>query len=209
MTGRILKLEKEILGIGTGISRKCLCFEESLQRLSSNGYDRHLRPNEAFELIIAHLKGKIVNPELDSAVEDMLNSGCSEWLSMAFERRGDTLICYTDPKNIMYGKDCYVVGENLFLKFSNEEKFSIRGLPELRWVDLGEFSDRMVRHLYSVKFSELPKQMQEARVYLPPDETIWPVARHHSRHHPSGKFELGIFQSLAASRGLKMAEPKY
>jgi len=209
MPKRILRLEKEISEVETDISRKYLRFEESLKRLASQGYDHHIRPDEAFALAIAHLRKKLTNPDLDNAVEDMLTSGCSEWLSMAFERRGDTLICYTDPQNIMYGKDCYVVGDGLFLKYKHKEEFSIRGLSDgLSWVELGKFSDKLVKHLYSAKFSELPKQMQEASIYLPEDGMLWPVARHHSRRYPSEMFDIGIFQSLAASRGIKMVHPE-
>src|SRR3989339_2225151 len=77
-----------------------ITFDASLQRLKQAGYSRHPRPAEAFGLIIAHLEKKLPK-DLDDIAKDMLSSK-GEWLSLAMKRKGDTLICYLDPENLVW-----------------------------------------------------------------------------------------------------------
>src|SRR3989339_1513287 len=77
-----------------------ITFDASLQRLKQAGYSRHPRTAEVFSLIIAHFEKKLPK-NLDDIAKDIL-SGIGEWLSLAIERKGDTLVCYLDPENLVW-----------------------------------------------------------------------------------------------------------
>ena len=79
-----------------GLDHKALVsYDISLERLKMAGYERHASPAEAFSLLIDNLEGKLKG-KYKAVAEDMLDDS-GEWMSMAVERKGNTLICYLHP----------------------------------------------------------------------------------------------------------------
>ena len=193
---------------------KKLTYDESLARLQAAGYQRHPRPNEIFCLLIDFLEGKFENkPELKHLGTDVFwNNG---WTSMAMERKGKSLICYTDPKNLKWDGFKYIV-DGKELEFIGPDRFTrtfdVSKVPSETWIDLklffdaGRLDEDLVMFLYCNKRpDELPKSMRERpmRFYLPAPGSIQPVsivnyldiiAGGHPRY-PFGK---------TASRGLRI-----
>lgn len=157
--------------------KQLLTYDQSLARLKTAGFQRHLRPAEAFGLLADGLEGKL-SKELQAVSQDMLSS-YGEWLSLAVERKKDALVCYLDPQGLEWNGSVYVKKSD----FASAEKqeFSIVGIPSQSWTDIARFYDTVVRFLYGRSFKELPQEMQtgnrRAQAYLPPDGTVWPVGR--------------------------------
>ena len=159
-------------------TKQCFYFNDSLSDLKRRGFERHARPQEAFGLVIDGLEGKLTgNPK---AIHDDMLASCSEWLSLAFERKGNVLICYLDPEGLAWDKDSKkYVGS---VRFSEKRDFDITGKPSQYWVDLKDFNEDFVRFLYGRSFNELPQEMKKgnktAQACLPPDGVVWPIGRH-------------------------------
>ncbi|MBI4016820.1 MAG: hypothetical protein HY363_03955, partial [Candidatus Aenigmarchaeota archaeon] len=159
------------------VDKSLMSYDASLANLRSEGFARHARPQEAFGLLADGLEGKL-SGALKVVYDDML-AGYGEWLSLAFEREGDRLVCYLDPEGLVWGDGRYVKDSNF--KFAEKKVFDVSGKSSNQWIGLGEFGDDFVRFLYGRSFSDLPVQMREgyqrARVYLPSDKIAWPVGR--------------------------------
>src|SRR3989339_1261841 len=159
---------------------KYITFDASLQRLKQAGYSRHPRPAEAFGLIAAHLEKKLPK-NLDDIAKDMLSSKC-EWLSFAMERKGDTLICYLDPENLICNAGSgryYVSGGKL--RYSEKKEFNIKGKKSDEWICVDQFSPELIKYCYGREFSQLPQGMRtgnyKVHLVLPSDSQLWPASR--------------------------------
>ena len=157
-----------------GAEKELPTYDASLARLRQEKYERHASPSEAFSLIEDNLEGKL-SGALKAVADDMLSS-YGEWLSMAFERKGDLLIAYLHPEGIVWDGSKYVK-QNTF-KSDSEQRFNIAGKKSNEWISLQEFSDDFSLLAYSRKFADLPQVMREgnaniskAHVYLPKDGT--------------------------------------
>ena len=169
-------LEFEPLAPRKGKEKTLPTFDSSLARLRQEKYERHASPSEAFSLICDGLEGKLQGT-LKSVYDDMMSS-YGEWLSMAFERKGDLLIAYLHPEGIVWDGKTYVK-QNTF-KCDSKQNFNIAGKKSNEWVSLQEFGDDFSLLVYSRKFADLPQVMREgnnqfnkAHVYLPADGTAW------------------------------------
>src|SRR3989339_344139 len=178
-----------------------ISFDASLQRLKQAGYSRHPRPAEAFGLIIAHLEKKLPK-NLDDIAKDML-SGKGEWVSLAMERKGDTLVCYLDPENLIWnaGSSRYDVSGGK-LRYSEKKEFNIKGKNSVEWICADQFSPEFIKYCYGREFKQLPQEMRtgnyKVHLYLPSEGKLWPAAR--------GYDNLWYFLScynVRASRGVR------
>ena len=157
-----------------------LHFNDSLDFLRKHGCERHFRPWEYFGSIIDHLECNLKEGHEKLAKEMLKCEWGGVWLSMAFERRDDKLICYMDPENI----GNITTGVNSLSKehmgYSAREEFDIN--PSFRsdgWTYLENFNDDFVEYFFTRKFKDLPKFMREgrkeAKVWIPPQGVVWPV----------------------------------
>lgn len=185
--------------------KKLFYFNDSLDRIKKANYERHARSQEVFGLVIDGLEGKLANTPLQGVYGDMFKS-YSEFMSLAWECKGNMLIAYLDPEGLVWNAktDCYV---KKGFKFTEQEEFNIVGKDSDQWIDLKEFDDEFVEWHYTRKFSELPKKMQKgdkrAQVYLPLDGSIWPVGR---GSYGDG-FDIFSYFSSRASRGVRKNFP--
>lgn len=177
--------------------KKIYSYNESLERLRKYGYERHLRPNEAFKIII----DAIEHPESNykGVYKDMASS-FGEWLSLAIEKEKDFLICYLDPEFIKLEDNNYNATN---ISFTDKIKFYIGdGIPSSDWVSLREFPKDFTTFLLSKTFLDLPDKMKvgenEIRVYLP-ENGIWPMAY----RHLDLAYNVIECSKLGASRGLR------
>ena len=179
-------------------------FQDSLVRLRENGFERHARPREVFELIAAGLEGRLSRTK-KNVYDDMLN-GNGEWLSLAFEKNDDVLICYLDPEGLIWnGKDDKYFKDNF--RFAEKKEFNIAEKPSQKWIELKIFSDDFVQYIYGRDFKDLPMEMREgknrAKIWLPYKNAIaWPVGRGDS--HNVG----GYGYVSRASRGVCLLQKK-
>ena len=185
--------------------KKCdeyISFDASLQRLKQAGYSRHPRPAEAFGLIAAHLDKKLPK-NLDDIAKDMLSGKC-EWLSLAMERKGDTLICYLDPENLICnaGSGRYDVSGGK-LRYSEKKEFNIKGMKSDEWICADQFSPELIRYCYGRELSQLPQEMKTgdygAHLYLPSDGQLRPAAR---GRYPLRYYFLS-YDDIWGSRGVR------
>ena len=167
-------LEFEPLAPRNGKEKELPTYDASLARLRQEKYERHASPSEAFSLIEDNLEGKL-SGALKAVADDMMSS-YGEWLSMAFERKGDLLIAYLHPEGIVWDGSKYVK-QNTF-KSDSEQRFNIAGKKSNEWIPLQEFGDDFSLLVYSRKFADLPQVMREgnaniskAHVALPVDGT--------------------------------------
>ena len=152
-------------------------FNDSLSSLRSRNFTRHLRPDEAFRILIDALENP--NSKYKSIKEDML-SNYGEWLSLAFLRKGDALHCYLDPENLVWSGSIYVL-QNPPLRHSGESTFDIKGIKSQERVDLKEFPAELVKLLYSRSFNQLPDIMKSgdkrSQLWIPKEDEIRPCGR--------------------------------
>ena len=197
-------LEFEVQASRNRSDKILYAFDESLERLQSAGFERHPRPSEAFTLLADGIEGKL-SGGLQKVSEDMLNN-YGEWLSLAFERNNDVLICYLDPKGLVWNTKSSEYVKDGF-KFAEKKEFNIAGKPSQQWIELAEFSDNLVRFLYGRSFKDLPQDMREgdkkAQLYLPSDGVVWPVARDGFN---DGYGVGGGNCNVGASRGVRPAQ---
>lgn len=138
---------------------------------------RHARPKEVFSLLINGIEGKLLDGY--AAVYEDMQTTESEFLSLAWERQGNSLTAYLDPKGLRFSKGlCYKTNK---FGFTEKKKFDGEGM-ELRYIPLDNFSDDFIVYHYSRQFRHLPAKMcigdDKAKVLLPPDDGhIWPVIR--------------------------------
>ena len=164
-------------------------YDDSLERLRKAGYERHPRPAEIFNLILAHLNEKIHNLVLNDLVKDMLESH-SNWLSMAFERKDNTLVCYVDPENLVWDENDHKYVVDGKLKFSDKKEFYIGPIDMItttatssKGLVISYFSDELVSFLYTTTFDKLHIPLLGSTIYAPciilPSEQgeICPVSR--------------------------------
>ena len=147
------------------------------------------------------MEGKL-SEKLKAVADDMI-SGYGEWLSMAFERKGDLLIAYLHPEGIVWDESKYVK-QNTF-KYDSKQNFNIAGKKSFVWIPLQEMGDDFSLLVYSRKFADLPQliregnsQVNKAHVFLPTDGETCPVGRN---GYEQGLYIGGVYN--AASRGVK------
>ena len=183
-----------------GADKRLLTYDASLARLRKGGFARHARPVEAFGLLIDNLENKL-SGALKDVADDMLKS-YGEWLSAAFERKGNNLTVYIDPENIKWNGTIYEW--NGKPQSSSEHSFNIAGIPSNTLVDMKRFSEEFVKLFYGKKANELPEVMKtggkRAQAYL--REGLWPVGRGNFYY----VYIVGIVDR--ASRGVAQAQKK-
>ena len=183
-------------------------FDESLEALKAIGYERHLRPVEAFSLLERNLEGKLSEEEQEIAEDMMIDPYYwGEWLSLAWERKGNVLVAYLDPVGLVWDQKKWSYVKQDF-SCSEKKQFDITGKAYCRNIDLQKFSDDFVEWHYGRKFSELTKEMREgersAQVYLPAAGVIWPVGRCINLYSSSRSSSSSIsIHFEGASRGVK------
>jgi len=160
-----------------GSGKQLFTYDQSLARLREAGYERHLRPAEAFGLLVGSFE-MTLNGLTRTVAEDMLSS-YGEWLSLAMERKGYTLVCHFDPQGLEWNGSTYV--KTADWKSTEQREFSIAGKPSQKWIDLNQFDDNLVVALYGNSWKDLPQEMKtgyrRAQMYLPSEGVLWPVAR--------------------------------
>ncbi len=179
ITDKALLPYKALLSLQS-LSKSSLFFDVSLARLQKTGFERHPRPQETFGLMIDDLEGKLTGRLKD--VSDNMFKSYGEWLSLAFERKGDVLVAYVDPKNLFWDKNVskYVV-QGRQVDCAGKETFDIRGKQSKKIIELEAFEDKFITFLYNRSFNQLPKEAREgvsrAQVYLPSEGVVCPVGR--------------------------------
>lgn len=160
-----------------GAKDQCLYFfDEGLVSLKEKGYERYPYPWEIFKLIIEYFENKIPNIHRRIEIEEALD--CGEWFSMAFERKKNKLICYLDPENIRWDNNTGGYVTDFVLNYNDKKEFNVDNIPSEQWVDLKSFDNNFVEYFYTRKFEGLPERIKhEAKVFLPPDGTLWPIGR--------------------------------
>ncbi|MDI6738672.1 MAG: hypothetical protein QME12_09270 [Nanoarchaeota archaeon] len=186
-----------------GAKKALPTYDASLARLRQAGYERHASPSEAFSLICDSLEGKL-SGSLKAVANDMMSS-YGEWLSMAFERKGDLLVAYLHPEGIVWDASGSKYAKQNFA-YSGEKQFNIAGKNSNERIPLQEFGDDFSLLAYGRKFADLPQLMREgnaniskAQVYLPADGTAWPVGRN---YYNIG-FSINGNYDIRASRGVR------
>jgi hypothetical protein len=178
--------------------KKLLTYDKSLARLRAAGFTRHLRPQEAFGLLIDSLEGKLDGAE--KAIADDMLTNYGEWLSMAIERKEDILRLYLDPENLVWQNGFYGVQGQL--RYAEKREFNIEGVPSQGWVDIDRLPADCVQYVYTRPFHALPKKMREssnrAQAWLPL-KGIWPMGR-------GSRFGIDYYGSNRASRGVRSAK---
>ena len=177
-------------------------FDKSLKELRKGGYERHLRPAEAFGLLRKSLEDTLSEEDQEIA-EDMLN-GFGEWLSLAMQREKNLLHCYEDPENLVWDKKkwLYVV-EGETLPYSSEKIFDVGALSS-GYHSLELFPIDLQQYLYGCTWDELPDEMRvgshPARLWLPPEQVLWSVGR----GDYNGRYDVYTYCNNRASRGVRV-----
>ena len=182
-------------------NKALLTYDKSLERLRKAGFDRHARPPEESFILIDHLEGRLPS-NLETIAQDMLAS-YGEWLSAAVQRKGDSLIVSTDPQNLRWKKNKYII-DGKSLQCASQQEFNIKGLPSNKYIDLKDVPEDLATFLYARPFDQLPPAMQtgdkRAQLYLPPEGIIRPVGRYGF----NVRFIIGFYDD-GASRGVRRA----
>ena len=177
-----------------------LTYDQSLKGLQQRGFERHPSPAEVFGLLADNLENKLTG-SLKAVADDMLTS-YGEWLDMAVERRGDVLLAYFGVSGLRWETDKYVKDN---FHADREQRFNIKGIPSLQYVDLAQFPDQFTQAVYGRAFAALPPEMREgdtrAQVYLPNKGVIRPVGHGYFVN----RFNADAGYDVRASRGVRQA----
>ena len=172
-------LEWELRSPRDGNYKRVFLYNDSLERIKKEGGNnaRHPYPHEAFSLICDGIEEKL-SGDFKRVYDDMYKD-FGEWLSMAWQRKGDKIILYADPENLKWDGSKYVIdGKKLI--YSNENEFPLaKDIPSERWIGLDQFDAGLIQFLYSRPFAQLPKKMRDGdkivQLYLPHKKTLWPL----------------------------------
>jgi hypothetical protein len=182
------------------LEKRICYYDGSLERIKAAGYERHASPSEVFSLLADNLKGKLQD-NLAKVAENMLYS-TGEWMSMAFEREGDILVCYLHPEGLVWDEHKRIYAKNKF-KYACLSRFDISGRKSDKNIPLERFEDKLVKMLYGRSFDDLPEKMREgdkkAGISIPPEGAIYPVARNNYYMYTLSANEIACW----ASRGVK------
>mgnify|MGYP001573671418 CR=1 FL=1 len=197
------KLEIEQKSPRKGNDKELFTYDKSLESIIQRKYERHLRPSEAFKLIIDSLENS--NSQYQQIKEDMFSSLHGEWLSLAMLRKDkETLICYLDPENLVLdnNKTNYII-QGSSLKHSGEKTFNIKVIESQNCADLNKLPKDLVEFLYSRKYEDLPQVMKKgnirAQLLLPQEGIIRPVGRE-GRYY---NFDISVDSNDRAGRGVR------
>lgn len=161
-----------------GTEKVLFSFDESLADLKKRGYQRHPSPREVFSFLADGLENKLT-AEQKRIYDDMLRS-YGEWMDMAEERKGNTLILYSGIDGLVWNPAQEVYVPQNF-RCAEKKEFNIAGKKSQEWINLQKFDDAFVQHVYGRSFAQLPQEMrdgnQRAQVLLPAEGKLWPVGR--------------------------------
>ena len=186
--------------------KKLFTYDQSLFDLRSRGYERHLRPDEAFRIIIDAIENP--NSQYILLKQDMLFS-YGEWFSLAVQRANQTeLILYPDPKNLVWNDEKGYLMKGKSSDCSEAKTFTIdQNIPSQNWLDLNRFPNELVEFLCSRPFDRLPEIMKSgnnrSQLWLPQEGIIRPFGRGDDFYD----FNLGAYCNYWASRGVRLRAP--
>ncbi|MBI4148595.1 serine/threonine protein kinase [Candidatus Woesearchaeota archaeon] len=88
-----------------------VAFDEGLRLLRANGFDRYMRANEMNTFRMADLSGKleyhlrktIQTMQFYTPKQNARDDGYCEWLSLAFQKKDNTLLAHIDPDGPLKG----------------------------------------------------------------------------------------------------------
>ena len=212
-----LLVEASALRSQAGGDKDLLSYDASLTDLRSRGYNRHLRPDEVFRIMIDALE----NPysQWKNVDADLLSS-YGEWLSAYFQVSADgkELTVFLDPENLQWNGDVYVVdGNNGIVKGSSSRKFSLEkvvgknllGRAKTKNISLNnrvplsqvnEINPELVEFLYTRTHDRLPDKIKhKGYLRLPEAGKGWPVGR----GFDSNDYYLDAYYNGRASRGVR------
>ena len=187
--------QKPLRVYGTSFEQKnhsLLYFDQSLERLQQQNYDRHPSPKEACNLVFDGLEGRLTNSSWQHVSEDMQQK--PEWVSMAFQRLGKKLIVYKDPEGIVWNGIEYTIKGHLW--HSDQKEFFVTANK----IPLANCPNTFLTFVYGKTFQELPEQAKHTAVILLPEQgKIMPVRRF-------DLISLDGTSTHAYSRGIKTLE---
>ena len=205
-------LQIEQLSPREGVEKKLFYYDKSLADLRTrlkNPNARHLGHREVFGIIMDGLEGRLDDPKLVSLKQiysDMISS-YGEWLSLAMQRKGDTLYCYEKPEGLVGNGSNYV--QKNFTYSGQPKTFDIAGIASGTYVDLEKFKSNLVEYLYGRTFAKLPDVMKEggkrAQLLLPLENMgVRPVGR----GGIGNRYEVDAYYDRRASRGVVPVAPE-
>jgi hypothetical protein len=185
-----------------------MLYNVSLKRLKKAGYERHASPSEALSLIYDGVEGKL-SGILETIYNDVMWN-CGEWLSMAFERQGDLLICYLHPENL---PERGLADDSNGFGYADKREFNIKGLESGAMIRIREMEDFFIRTVYGREYRDLPDIVKNgsalidaAHIMLPPDRCLLPVYRPMENHL---RFCVKCLSNMYnGSRGTRMSAEK-
>ncbi len=210
-----LVVEPKALRDQTSKDKVLFGYNASLADLRKRGYDRHLRSDEVFRIMIEALENP--SDKLNAVADDLWDSH-GELLSAYFQvsHDGKELTVFLDPENLKYDSNVYVVdGNNGFIKCSTTNKFSLEKIVKKRifWRNkteniplkdlvrlerVNEINPELVEFLYSRPYHRLPRHIQiHGGLRLPPAGKGGPIGR--IRY-----FTVYAESSYGASRGVRL-----
>ncbi|MBI5064822.1 hypothetical protein HZA97_01170 [Candidatus Woesearchaeota archaeon] len=127
-----------------------LSFDESLEKLRSRGYQRHLRPAEYSSIMFEALK----NPEGKYKTIAMWFNNHNFWLSAAIYFSPETIKVVLDPENWCPPK---LKGKRYVFQVTPKLRASL--LKKNAHVPLEYFSEELVKLLYGRKIEDFPKEV--------------------------------------------------
>ncbi len=184
-------------------------FNRSLERLRKAGYKRHPRPDEFFKLAMCYFE---YCRELDALFKNTLINGKGEWLSMAMERQGTTIICYLDPENIKWDEDAgiYTV-DGKKLKHNGKREFDYLATPDNSFIDVEFIRQDLVEFLYGRPYERFPAEIKnhfKPKILFPPEGEILPVGT--PRGQQEFRYRMGAVSGMMyrTSRGIRPSHKK-
>jgi len=185
-----------------GATHENIRFDESMKRLEHEGFHRHLRPCEAFDVLTYHFYetsgGNSVSVKNISALAKEMLGNKREWLNVAVLWKDEKLIFYDDCKGLEYdqGRDLYLPKK---LQYASKREY---GLPNVllggnkMYIYLEKYDPQMIHYLYGRDPSDFPDEFGRPSFQMPEQNKVWPLCRE--------GYSIRTAEPYAASRGVKI-----
>lgn len=151
-----------------GVARK------NAEEDARNIFGMHARHLKIRELSFMINNADSLTDDAKNTLDDIMRGAC-EWLDESIERKGDLLYIYSTEKVTSYQEPTANNGIEDYKRTASKLEME-KGLPSLERVKLADLGENAVKVLTGYPLAQLDKTLTEARIMLPPENSVWPLS---------------------------------
>jgi len=164
-----LKLEESVSPL------KGSYYDESLDSLQRNGWDRHLRPGEFLDMIASDMHSPWREGRLKNILTNLTKNDF--WLSMSIIRSEDQMCFCKDPEGIYHNGREYEINRDIGASKIIVTK-KIYPARDDGWINLVDLPDNLLNFMFGDPQEDLLDWIKrgDSMIRVPTKYGIWPIA---------------------------------